>query len=199
MKDDDDCSTEFVREAANELEKRFDSASRRADDDDRRGPGLSSTVHDVRCPIRNVPLGRNPAAMRYNPAMGTDAAVVQRLLDAFARRDADAIAGMVADDFLFEPLSTEAADRDPYRGGEGMRSYLRDVTETWRQFDVKVGVVEEVHEHVLVTGRVYARARRSSLVADDPVAFAWKVVDGRARWGKVFLSEAAARQAIRAA
>ena len=110
--------------------------------------------------------------MRYNPAMGTDAAVVQRLLDAFARRDADAIAGMVADDFLFEPLSTEAADRDPYRGGEGMRSYLRDVTETWRQFDV--------------------------LVADDPVAFAWKVVNGRARWGKVFLSEAAARQAIRA-
>ena len=137
--------------------------------------------------------------MRYNPDMEKDAALVERLLDAFGRRDADALAGMVADDFLFEPLSTEAAERHAYRGSEGMRSYLDDVDETWRQFDVRVGAVEEVDGHVLVTGRIYARARQSSLVADDPVAFAWKVVDGRARWGKVFLSEGAARQAIDAA
>jgi len=128
--------------------------------------------------------------------MGTDAAVVKRLLDAFARRDPDTLAAVVGDDFVFEPLSTEAAERDPYLGGEGMRNYLRDLAETWRQFDLSVGTVEEVDGHVVVTGRIYARARASSLVADDPVAFAWKVVDGRARWGKAFLSEAAARRAI---
>ena len=128
--------------------------------------------------------------------MGKDAALVERLLDAFARQDADALAGMVAEDCLFEPLSTDAAERGAYHGAEGMRSFLYDLAETWRQFDVSVGAVEEVNGHVLVTGRIYARARASSLVADDPVAFAWKVVNGRARWGKVFLSEAAARQAI---
>jgi ketosteroid isomerase-like protein len=136
--------------------------------------------------------------LRYNPVMGKDAALVERLLDAFARKDADAVAGMIADDFLFEPLSTEAADRGAYRGGEGMRTYLRDLADTWRQFDVSIDSVQEVDGRVLVTGRIYARARDSSLVADDPVAFAWKVVDGRASWGKVFLSEAAAREAINA-
>jgi ketosteroid isomerase-like protein len=130
--------------------------------------------------------------------MGKDAALVERLLDAFARQDADALAEMVAADLLFEPLSTEAAERRAYHGGEGLRSYLHDLGGTWRQFDLSVGSVQEVNGHVLVTGRIYARARESSLVADDPVAFAWKVVDGRARWGKVFLSEAAARQAINA-
>jgi ketosteroid isomerase-like protein len=105
------------------------------------------------------------------------------------------VAAMVTDDFTFEPLSTEAATRGVYRGGEGMRTYLRDVGKTWRQFDVTVGAVEEVAGHVLVTGRVYARARATSLVADDPVAFAWRVVDGRVAWGRVFTSQAAAREA----
>ena len=82
--------------------------------------------------------------MRYNPVMGKDAALVERLLDAFARKDADALAGMIAEDFLFEPLSTEAADRGAYRGGEGMRTYLRDLGDTWRQFDVSIGSVQEV-------------------------------------------------------
>jgi ketosteroid isomerase-like protein len=128
--------------------------------------------------------------------VGKDAAVVHQLLDAFARRDADALAGMVTNDFLFEPLSTEPTERGAYRGVEGLRSYLRDLAETWRQFDLSIGSVEEVNGHVLVTGRIYARARHSSLVADDPIAFAWKVVHGRMRWGKVFPNEAAAREAI---
>lgn len=128
--------------------------------------------------------------------MGTDAAVVERILKAFTRRDADALAGLLAPDFVFEPVSTEAAARDPYLGPDGMRAYLVDLESTWRQFDVRVATVLEVGGHVLVTGRIYARARASSLVADDPAAFAWKVVDGKATWAKVFLSEAAARAAI---
>ena|SRR5215218_122233 len=128
--------------------------------------------------------------------MGKDAAVVSELLRALMRRDGDAVAGMVSDDFAFEPVSTEAADRGIYRGGEGMRTYLRELGETWRQFDLTVAAVEEVAGHVLVSGRVYARARATSLVADDPVAFAWRVVDGRVAWGRVFTSEGAAREAV---
>jgi ketosteroid isomerase-like protein len=73
--------------------------------------------------------------------MGKDAAVVSELLRALIRGDGDAVAAMVTDDFTFEPLSTEAATRGLYRGGEGMQTYLRDVGEAWRQFDVTVGAV----------------------------------------------------------
>jgi ketosteroid isomerase-like protein len=128
--------------------------------------------------------------------MGKDAAVVSELLRALIRRDGDAVAGMVTDDFTFEPVSTEAAARGVYRGSAGVRTYLRDVGDTWRQFDLTVAAVEEVAGHVVVTGRVYARARATSLVADDPVAFAWRVLDGRVAWGRVFTSEGAAREAV---
>jgi ketosteroid isomerase-like protein len=131
--------------------------------------------------------------------MGTDAAVVERILEAFARRDPEAVAALVAPDFVFEPLSTEAAQRDPYLGPDGIRAYLVDLDATWRQFDLRIGTVVELDGHVLVTGRIYARARASSLVADDPVAFAWKVIEDRAAWGRAFLNEAAARAAIGAA
>jgi ketosteroid isomerase-like protein len=131
--------------------------------------------------------------------MGADTAIVQRILDAFARRDGDALAALVGPDVVFEPVSTEVAERRPYRGPEGMRAYLADLDAAWRQFEVRFATIVEMDDHVLVTGRIYARARRSNLVADDPVAFVWKVVDHRAVWGRVFFSESAARRAIGAA
>jgi ketosteroid isomerase-like protein len=128
--------------------------------------------------------------------MGTEADVVRRLLAAFARRDADAVTALVARDGMFLPLSTEAAARGVYVGPAGVHAYLRDLADTWQQFDLTVERVEPVGEHVLATGRVYARARRTGLVADDPVAFAFAVRGGRMTWGQVFTNEAAARAAI---
>src|SRR3954471_9553496 len=128
--------------------------------------------------------------------MRTGTAVVSDPPRALSGGDGKAGGPMATDDFACEPLSTEAAARGVYRGGEGMRTYLRDVEETWRQFDLTVAAVEEVAGYVLASGRVYARARTSNLVADDPVAFAWRVVDGRVAWGQVFTGEAAARAAI---
>jgi ketosteroid isomerase-like protein len=128
--------------------------------------------------------------------MGQDADVVRALLSAVARGDADAVVELLAEDFSFEPLSTEAAERGVYVGGEGMRRYLRDLDETWRQFDLTIAAVHKVSGHVVATGRIYARARETSLVADDPVAFAFRLDRGRVAWGKAFTSEAAAREAL---
>ena len=128
--------------------------------------------------------------------MGDDVAAVREFFAAFVRRDADALAAAMADDGVFQPLSTDAAPRGAYLGPEGMRTYLRDLEETWRQFDVTVSEMQEVDGHVLVTGRIYARARASSLVADDPVAFVWQVRDGHVVWGAVFSGDTSARAAI---
>jgi ketosteroid isomerase-like protein len=128
--------------------------------------------------------------------MRTDADVVRDLLAAFARRDADAVAGLVARDGMFVPLSTEAATRGVYVGPAGVHAYLRDLSGTWQQFDLTVDAVEQVGGHVLATGRIYARARHTNLVADNPAAFAFAVRAGRMTWGQVFTTEAAARAAI---
>jgi ketosteroid isomerase-like protein len=128
--------------------------------------------------------------------MPDDAATVRELLAAFDRRDAETVAALVDEDATFEPLSTEAAERGAYVGPDGIRAYLRDLDETWRQFDLSIGDVGEVEGHVLATGRIYARARHTSLVADDPVAFAWELHEGRVVWGRVFTGEASARAAI---
>ena len=128
--------------------------------------------------------------------MDDDAAAVRELLAAFERRDADALAAAVSDEMVFQPLSTEAAPRGAYRGTDGMRAYLNDLEETWRQFDLSVSEVEQVGGHVLVTGRIYARARASNLVADDPIAFVWELRGGKVVWGRVFSGETTARAAI---
>ena len=130
--------------------------------------------------------------------MRTDADVVRDLLAAFARRDADAVTGLVARDGMFVPLSTEAAARGVYIGPAGTHAYLRDLSDTWQQFDLTVDAIEQVGKHVLATGRIYARARRTSLVVDNPAAFAFAVRGGRMTWGQVFTTETAARAAIEA-
>jgi ketosteroid isomerase-like protein len=86
--------------------------------------------------------------------MRTDADVVRELLAAFARRDADAVAGLVARDGMFVPISTEAAVRGVYVGPAGVHAYLRDRSDTWEQFDVTVDAVVQVGGHVLAPGRV---------------------------------------------
>src|SRR3954454_22962809 len=106
--------------------------------------------------------------------MDDDAAAVRELLAAFERRDADVLAAAMADEGVFEPLSTEAAPRGAYHGPEGMRACLRELDETGRQFDLSVANVQRAAGHVLATGGIYARARESSLVSDDPVAFVFE-------------------------
>jgi ketosteroid isomerase-like protein len=128
-----------------------------------------------------------PGSLRgSDPAADPSVAVVEQLFDAFARRDADGMIEVMAEDVVFEPASSELAAREPYEGHSGMRQYLADVARTWAEFRVTIHEYHGVGERVLARGRVYARSASPAFISDSEIAFIWRVRDGRIVHGRTY-------------
>ncbi len=112
------------------------------------------------------------------------------LLRAFTARDADALPALTTPDVVFEPASTEVAERQPYRGHEGLRAYCADLARDWDQFEVSIHEVRRAPRHIVVLGRVYARS--GGFVADGPAAFVFELDGDLVRWGRTFRDRAEA-------
>ena len=129
--------------------------------------------------------------------MATNVEVVERLYDAFERRDAGALAALVDPDaFVFWAPGTGdmAARGGPYRGRDGLGEYLADVTRLWQDLRAEPHELRENGDVVVVTGRVYAWG--VGRVIDAPAGWVWRLRDGLVVEGKVFDSR---REALAAA
>jgi anti-sigma regulatory factor (Ser/Thr protein kinase)/ketosteroid isomerase-like protein len=113
--------------------------------------------------------------------------VVRRLFEAFAARDVARMMELVDRGLMLEPLSTPVQRRAPYLGVSGLRRYLRDLDETWDEFDVRVTGIRAHGDHVVAAGRI--RARHQSFVADNPATFAFKLRGAKVVWLKVYENE----------
>jgi ketosteroid isomerase-like protein len=113
--------------------------------------------------------------------------VARELFDAFAARDVTRTVELVDRGVMLEPLSTPVERRTPYLGVGGLRRYLKDLDETWDEFDVTIEDVRAHGNYVVAAARI--RARQGRLVLDDPAAFAFKLRDSRVVWAKVYRSE----------
>jgi ketosteroid isomerase-like protein len=141
-----------------------------------------------------------PGSLRgSDPAADPNIAVVEQLFDAFARRDADAMVAVMAEDVVFEPASSELAAREPYEGHSGMRGYLADLARTWAEFRVTIHEYQGVGERVLAHGRVYARSASPAFISDTEIAFVWWVRDGRIAHGRTYTDPHEAEAELRRA
>jgi ketosteroid isomerase-like protein len=115
------------------------------------------------------------------------ASLVERLYDAFNRRDPEGIAAVCDEAMEFFPVVTaEAVGRDaPYVGPAGLHDYLADAGRVWEELLITPNQIEERGSRLLVRGRVYARSRELG-IRDMPVAWIWEVRDGRIVRGEVF-------------
>jgi len=118
---------------------------------------------------------------------GDAIALVERLFDAFNRRDAVGIVAVCDEEMEFFPVGTaEAVGRDaPYSGTSGLRDYLDDVAKVWEELQITSSEIEQRDETLLVRGRVYARSRELG-IRDMPVAWIWEVRDAHIVRGEVF-------------
>jgi ketosteroid isomerase-like protein len=115
------------------------------------------------------------------------AALVERLYEAFNRRDPDDIAAVCDENMEFFPVVTaEVVGRaEPYVGPAGLQDYLADAGQVWEELLITPNQVEQRGDRLLVRGRVYARSRELG-IRDMPVAWIWEVRDGRFVRGEVF-------------
>lgn len=129
-----------------------------------------------------------PASADVAPAPEAEVELVERLYNAFNRRDGEEIVAVCDEKMAFFPIGTaEQLGREaPYTGPEGLHEYLLDVERAWDELLITPKVVES-HDgaSLLVRGRVYARSRQLG-IRDMPVAWIWDIGDGRFVRGEVF-------------
>jgi ketosteroid isomerase-like protein len=112
--------------------------------------------------------------------------LVERLFDAFNRRDSEEIASLCDPDMAFFPITAEEAGREaPYVGPGGLDAYLDDVAAIWEELLVRATQVDSLGDQVMVRGRVYVRSRERG-IRDLPAAWLWQVREGRFVRGEVF-------------
>ena len=117
------------------------------------------------------------------PVREPHVALVRRLFAAFAERDGDTLLELVGPDIeFFGPTATVLNEGRCYRGHDGMRRYLRDAEALWAELDLEPQKLHEIGNHVVVLGRVRARAH-DGLELDTPAAWVWRVEGDLITWG----------------
>lgn len=113
--------------------------------------------------------------------------LVERLFDAFNRRDAASIAELCDEEMEFFAVTAEEVGRtDPYVGPDGLRQYLADVARVWEELLITAKEVKSEGDYLLVSGRVYLRSRDLG-IRDMPAAWIWETRDSRIVRGQVFI------------
>jgi serine phosphatase RsbU (regulator of sigma subunit)/ketosteroid isomerase-like protein len=127
-----------------------------------------------------------PTGPETEPVPAEDRDLVERLFEAFNRRNAEEIAAVCEETMEFFPVGTaEAIGRGaPYVGPDGLREYLADVDRAWEELLITPAAVEGRGGSLLVWGRVYVRSRELG-IRDMPMAWIWEVTDGRFVRGEV--------------
>jgi ketosteroid isomerase-like protein len=122
--------------------------------------------------------------------------LVKRGIEAYNRRDIDAIYEMATPDFEWVPALLSGFEGDGVRGREGMERYFTEVEETWVAYRLTIDEFRDLGGRVLVLGRIEGRGRGSGL----PVETAWGCIfelrDARLSRARAYLDHG---EALRAA
>jgi anti-sigma regulatory factor (Ser/Thr protein kinase)/ketosteroid isomerase-like protein len=135
---------------------------------------------------KRLPGAPIPVAAAARSSSERNVRVARDLFRAFAKRDLERMVELVDRGVMIEPLSTPVERRTPYLGVAGLRLYMRDLDETWQQFEITIEDIQAHDDHIAALGSIYAR--RDNLIADDPAGFTLKLRGGRVLWLKVYRS-----------
>jgi ketosteroid isomerase-like protein len=100
-----------------------------------------------------------------------DVETIQNGVAALNRGDVDALAATLAPDVELVPLRA-VLDGSIYRGHEGLRDWLDDMSEDWSEFELTLQGVRELRPGcVLVDATIRLRGRSSGVAVDSPGAW----------------------------
>ncbi len=93
--------------------------------------------------------------------------IARRVIDAFNRRDVDAMLECVNADLEWFPAMPVTSGVGALRGREGIESYVREVGETWEEYRVVRPEFRDLgNDQVLVLSRVEGRGTGSGGMVD---------------------------------
>jgi ketosteroid isomerase-like protein len=125
---------------------------------------------------------RETTTVAGRPLRGRDAHVdgveiVRCLLDAFNRRDAEAILELVDPEARLVSMTGRLVRAgEPYVGHDGLLDYLADAERLWPGLQVEVGQIQAAGDAVVVLGYVHAEAAAGTVRL--PLVWTWRLRDG---------------------
>jgi ketosteroid isomerase-like protein len=124
--------------------------------------------------------------------------LARRAFDAFADRDVAALLAVLAEDIEFLPVTANITTGGvPYKGHDGMRQYIDDVSRLWADLRVFPEEIRAVSVSVVVAlGRMHARG--GGMILDRPTGWVWVMSGGKIVSGRVFATHAEATEAAAA-
>ena len=126
--------------------------------------------------------------------MTTPGAVVRRFFDLAADGDNEGLLELLDPDVVWFGTSGGVDGRRVVRGSDAFLGYLREIEETWEQFEVKVERVIESDETGVAFLRETARSR-AGLDLENETAMIFKIREGRIVEGQGYLDRAEALEA----
>lgn len=113
--------------------------------------------------------------------------LIERLFEAFNRRDSADIVALCDEEMEFYAVTGEEIGRTaPYMGPDGLHDYLADIARVWEELLITAKEVESRGDCLLVHGRVYLRSRDLG-IRDMPAAWIWETRDGRFVRGRAYV------------
>jgi uncharacterized protein len=120
-----------------------------------------------------------------------DVQTIREGIAALNRGDVDGIAATLDPDVELVPLRA-VLDGSVYRGHDGMRRWLADMSEDWTEFEINLDEVRELGPgRVLVQATMRLRGR-SGVALDSPAAWVCDMRDGRVSRIRFFADSTAA-------
>ena len=119
-----------------------------------------------------------------------------RLVDAFNRRDIDAITELTTADFEWFPAMPGTAVGGSFKGREGLERYLADLGDTWAEYRSVDLEFRDVGERVLALGRLEGDGRASGAWGDAEQGTIFEFRDGVICSVRTYLDHAEALKEI---
>ena len=119
--------------------------------------------------------------------------IVRTGLDAWNRRDVEAIGDVLDSDAELVPMRA-VFEGTVYRGVDGLKSLLKDMSEDWEDFHIEADELREIDEsRVLILGRMQGRGRASGMEIEAPAAWVCDLREGKVTRVQFYAHEEAAR------
>jgi ketosteroid isomerase-like protein len=105
--------------------------------------------------------------------------VVHHLLAAVTQRDLARLVDLTDPDIEWRSFFAALSEGGRYRGHDGMRQYVADVSEAFEEMRVEVGDLLDVGEVVVGIGRIFYKGKGSGVEADSPAGWVFRFRKGR--------------------
>jgi hypothetical protein len=127
-----------------------------------------------------------------------DVQTIQEGVAALNRGDLDGMVAALDPDVELVPLRA-ALDGSVYRGHEGLRRWMADMTEDWTEFELELDEVRELGSGRLLVQATFRLRGRSGVALDFPAAWLCDMRHGRIGRIRFYADSAAALAAAESA